>query len=85
MAKGEELFGYAGEDIITGFRGTIIGYCSYSTGCNQYLLAPRVSENGDKVEAEWIDEQRVQVRTDLTRVVIDNGSSVGGDRSPARR
>ena len=33
--------GRQGKDKITGFKGTIIGYVQYSTGCNQYLLVPK--------------------------------------------
>ena len=56
-----EHFGKHGEDVITGFRGTICGHCVYNTGCSQVLLVPRVDKEGKRLDGEWFDENRVTI------------------------
>jgi hypothetical protein len=47
-------------DIITGFRGIVVGRTEYLTGCNHYGLAPRkLLDTGKPQEWEWIDESRL--------------------------
>lgn len=46
-------------DQITGFKGMVTARVQYITGCNQYLVQPRVKETGDFVESCWFDEDRV--------------------------
>ena len=48
-------------DKITGFKGMVIGHADYSTGCDQYLLAPPVDEKGNWVESRWFDEGRLEI------------------------
>lgn len=68
-------------DIITGFEGIIIGKVTYITGCDQYLLQPKVKD-GAHVESRWIDEGRLQV-VDVTPVVLPaavQSSNPGADK-----
>jgi hypothetical protein len=72
-------FGLTMRDKITGFTGTATGYVQYITGCNQYLLAPKVGEDGDLKSPQWFDEQRLEVVGE-TRIELDNGGTPGADR-----
>ena len=47
------------QDQVTGFFGIVTGHCRYITGCNQYLVQPKVKSNGDFVDSRWFDEDRL--------------------------
>lgn len=50
------------KDKITGFKGVVIGLCSYITGCNQALVQPPTKKLGNEfVESRWIDEDRLEI------------------------
>lgn len=52
---GQEL-----KDIITGFKGIVMGRTEYLTGCVHYGLSPqKLTENGKTPDYEWIDESRL--------------------------
>ena len=57
----EENFGKTGKDIITGFEGIITGYCSYISGCAQYLLVQRVAADNVSKDGQWVDISRVEI------------------------
>ncbi len=72
------------EDKITGLQGIITGHADYITGCDQYLLQPKVKD-GEFKDARWIDEGRLKITSveeattglkvsDLQ--VEDNGSDI---------
>lgn len=65
-------------DSITGFQGVATGYVTYISGCNQVLLAPRVSTDNAMRDAHWFDEQRLQA-VEADRIVLDNGDHPGHD------
>lgn len=48
------------EHKITGFSGTVMGQALYYSGCIQYLVKPRMSEEDQKSnkipDGEWLDE-----------------------------
>ena len=75
--------GKLGEDIITGFKGTIIGYVEYQTGCNQYLIVPRCKEGEEnkKPEGHWIDDNRIQI-AEGEEIKLKKTYSSGPDISP---
>lgn len=79
-----QFFGKRAKDVVTGFSGVAIGYCQYQTGCNQVLIAPRVSKDGEFQESRWFDEQRVKV-TSGGSVRLDNAGSPGPDRPAPRK
>jgi len=60
MALYEHL-GRQAVDKVTGFCGTITGYSEYITGCGQVLVQPRVKEGGERIEACWFDEVRLEI------------------------
>jgi hypothetical protein len=50
------------EDKVTGFVGVVTGMSSYITGCDQYLVQPKVkAESKDFNEPRWFDEGRLKV------------------------
>lgn len=49
------------KDEITGFEGIVTGACHYISGCDQYLLQPKVKEDGTKVDGCWFDVDRLVV------------------------
>lgn len=49
------------EDKVTGMTGIATGRVEYLTGCNQYLVTPKVGENNNYVEPKWFDEGRLKV------------------------
>lgn len=51
--------GIKAKDTVTGFKGVIVGYVKYLTGCNQYLLSPPVDKDGKHIDSYWYDESRV--------------------------
>lgn len=53
--------GASASDIITGFKGTIIGRTEYIGGCYQYLIVPKVSKDGKYKDSFWLDENRLKV------------------------
>lgn len=69
-----ENFGKEVTDSVTGFTGVIIGHCVYMTGCEQVLLAPKVTESGDFRDSHWFD---------IDRVFIDTSKRTNGSDRPA--
>lgn len=68
------------KDKITGFKGTVTGYVTYLTGCNQALVVPKVGKDGAAKDAAWFDEQRlVQIGTKVTK--LDNSKARGFDKA----
>lgn len=62
------MFGRIGKDSVTGFSGIIIGYVKYATGCNQVLIAPKISKDGALIESIWFDESRVEVKVGAKKI-----------------
>lgn len=55
------MLGKTAKDKITGFTGIVTGKADYLTGCSQFLLVPKVAENGSYIDGQWFDEGRLQV------------------------
>lgn len=48
------------EDVVTGFKGIIMGRTEYSTGCIQYGVCPqKLSKDGHLPDWTWFDETRL--------------------------
>ncbi len=71
------------QDQVTGFEGIIIGVSRYINGCTQYGVRPRVDKDGKMVDAEWFDEDRLEVIT--TQALQLESSPTGGPQSEAPR
>ena len=59
------------EDLVTGFSGVIIGRADYLTGCNQYLVKPRVDSEGKNIDALWLDEMSLKIDETKQRLTLD--------------
>ena len=62
--------GVYAEDVITGFKGYVTGRVTYITGCDQYLLSPRMSKSGKVEDTRWIDEKRLKVVTSKKAIAL---------------
>lgn len=76
--------GVKAKDKITGFTGVVTGFCSYISGCNQALLVPPVGKDGRFVEAQWFDEQRLEI-LNAKAIVLDNSKTPGPDKPAPKR
>ena len=47
------------KDKVSGYKGIIIGKTEWQTGCNTYGVKSQTLNNGVPVEAQWIDEIRL--------------------------
>ncbi|KKL96597.1 hypothetical protein LCGC14_1842870 [marine sediment metagenome] len=63
--------GKEAKDVITGFKGLIVGYVEYLTGCNQYLVTPPVDKEGKHVDSQWFDENRIELVGTEKAIVLD--------------
>jgi len=70
------------KDKITEFQGIVTGRADYLTGCNTYLLVPKVGEKGEFREGYWFDEQRLE-KIKKTAKKIENKKN-GADIMPPR-
>lgn len=53
--------GAEARDKVTGFSGIVTARATYLTGCDQYVLSPKVDVDGKVPEAHWFDENRLVV------------------------
>jgi hypothetical protein len=53
--------GLEGKDKVTGFQGIIIARVEFLFGCNQYGLAPKVTDNGEVKDTQYFDEGRIEI------------------------
>jgi len=49
-------------DTITGFEGIAIGRATYMYGCSRIGIQPRNLKDGEPIEDQWFDDQRVEVK-----------------------
>lgn len=67
----ETQLGCIGEDTITGFIGVITGRTEWLFGCTRFCLEPQELREGIPIEAQWFDEQRVEIISDKQSPVRD--------------
>lgn len=80
-----QYLGYTATDRITGFKGVITGFCTYLTGCNQYLVSPKCGDDGKHAEPHWFDEQRLEVDRETPSISLDNSGANGPDLPAPKR
>jgi hypothetical protein len=77
--------GWYATDLITGFKGLVMGRSEYLSGCTQVLLIPsKVNKDGKRPDGEWFDEQRL-VREGTKVLVLDNEKTPGADIEAPKR
>lgn len=75
--------GRKGKDKITGYVGVVTGCVEYISGCNQLLLVPAVGKDGKVPDAQWFDEQRIDLSG--KPIVLDNSKTPGPDKEAPKR
>ena len=80
-----DLMGLEVEDKITGFKGLVIGHTTCLTGCDQYLVSPKVDEKGALVDSVWFDDIRLKQCSAMGPVVFEQTSTPGGDKPAPRK
>ena len=68
------------KDQITGFEGVAAGVCYYLSGCNQVLLVPPISADGNFRESQWFDVQRMK-ELEGEKIVLINDETPGFDKT----
>lgn len=67
---------------LTGFNGIITGYCQYVTGCDQVLITPKMTDN-KYPEGQWLDVNRIEVKSNSKAIVLDTEVDKGAMDNPA--
>jgi len=57
--ENEIVLGCTVQDRISGFIGVVTGLVYYVTGCNQALVQPRSKPDGDYIQSQWFDLERL--------------------------
>jgi hypothetical protein len=78
------MLGHKVKDSITGFEGTVTGYVTYLSGCNQCLVTPVVKKDGSPQDSCWLDEQRLKILSKKA-VKLDNSKGNGFDKEAPKR
>ena len=74
-------------DTLTGFEGIAVGRTEWLFGCARVTIEPdRLTKEGLPIEAQWFDEQRVELVKNLpVEVSADSSATSGGpQRDPSR-
>lgn len=79
------MLGRTGKDKITGFVGVITGHARYISGCSQVLLSPKAGADGAAKDAQWFDEQRIEIDESVPAIVLNNADTPGCDRAAPKR
>lgn len=86
-----QLLGYTVIDQVTGFKGIVTGQVQYLTGCNQYLVVPRIDDKGAMRDGNWLDESRLvaDFASGPLRLYVPSevqtGMNPGPDSAPDRK
>lgn len=67
------------KDIVTGYKGVVIGRADFMYGCNRLGVLSETLVNGVPQQAYWFDEQRMEVVNENKAVPIQKGKFSLGD------
>ncbi len=70
------------KDSITGFKGIATARAEYLYGCVQVLVQPESIKDGAIVKSQWMDEQRLDVKSEAEEGGLQN-SPRGIDHPPS--
>lgn len=76
--------GCLAQDVHSGFRGRVMGIITRMEGAVEYLLIPRVRDDGTVIGGQWFDRKRVRAWGE-DRMTFDNGANPGCDNTPKPR
>ncbi len=79
--KSNVQWGKRYRDTITGFEGTVTGYCAYVSGCDQVLLNGGMGKDGDKILSFWFNADRMEEL--ITGKIPDKDRGLKGADMPA--
>ena len=71
------------KDCVTGFRGVVMGRVEYLSGCNQYLILPKVGSDSKYTLGQWLDEQRLIIDISVDKIVLSVKDPGGPQENPA--
>lgn len=66
------------EEKVTGFKGIVMAYTYYSTGCIHYGLLSRKLKDGAEADYQWFDESRLILSKGKVINFERLGESTGG-------
>ena len=70
-------------DLVTNFKGVVMGRTQYYTGCNHYgLISQKMTEKGRPDEWQWLDETRL-IPTGEKQIVSGGAKPSSGPHSNA--
>ena len=70
-------------DLVTNFKGVVMGRTQYYTGCNHYgLISQKMTEKGRPDEWQWLDETRL-IPTGEKQIVLGGAKPSSGPHSNA--
>ena len=75
------------KDSFTGFTGIATAYTEWLYGCTRICIEPKELKDGKPIEAQWFDEQRVEVIEEKKPKISKQSSadSGGPQADPPRR
>jgi hypothetical protein len=69
--------GVKAKDVVTGLTGIVTGRAQYLTGCDQYSITCKASEEG-VVNSRWVDENSIEVMDNKPIVLPGSAENPGG-------
>jgi len=74
------------KDSITGFTGIATGDANFMYGCRRIQIESKMLKDGKPIEAQWFDEQRVEiVKVDKPKVSENSRATSGGPQNDPTR
>lgn len=73
-------------DSITGFTGIATGKTTWLYGCERICVQPQALHNGKPIDAEWFDDQQVELVEESKPMVSESSVAAAGgpQRDPKR-
>jgi len=72
------ILGSKVKDTLTGFSGIATARTEWLYGCARISIEPTELKDGKPIEAQWFDEQRVEVIKELAPTVSKDSSATSG-------
>ncbi|MGI6168436.1 MAG: hypothetical protein ACOYI4_01805 [Christensenellales bacterium] len=66
------------KDTLTGFAGMATGRTDWLYGCSRICIEPAELKDGKPIDAQWFDEQRIEVIEVKAPVVSKDSSATSG-------
>lgn len=74
------------KDVITGFKGVVIGRTEWLHGCTTCGVVPQELKDGTTIDSKWFDEGRLEVVKGKVKTHTENHDKPGGPHiAPTRQ